>query len=114
MMKPEGSKTGEVTFLQMYKGTLSGIQNVAEFDRLVEAVQNSMFAWEFAQNGTPVLMSKEEVRSKLEELCRITLAQPSKLLPYTYIKDKKNPQFIKLYNPASCGSSCSGYSLLPL
>lgn len=101
----------EPSFLDYYQGTLSGILNAAEYDALIETIEGELYAIDFSSAELGVVsMSEAEVKEKLLELRQITASSPfgAKIrYPYTYVKGKQQSRFIKTYNPASCGGSCS-------
>jgi len=99
------------SFLEFFKGTLSGLMKNEQYDALISTLEGPRFAVDFSQPELQALeMSAEEVRTKLAELREITRARKTihpEEFPYTYVKEKENSLFIKTYDPFACGDSCS-------
>ena len=99
------------SFLEIAKGTLDGILFEKQYDTLLASLQGSdeWYAAEFNHEHMQFTkLAEHEVKEKLVALRNeVKNRNKHNTFPFTYFKNNPTPIFIKLYDPARCGSSCS-------
>lgn len=99
------------TFTEIATGTLDGILFEQQYDNLLASLNSNdeWYAAEFHHTKMEfVKLPESEVRNKLSLLRdEVKNRKKHNTFPFTYFKNNPSPVFIKLYDPARCGSSCS-------
>lgn len=107
------------SFTSIYKGHLQGIMTEEAYIKMAQSLQGNWYAipvFEYQEKGTlgadasdKPLISGFEAGKKLIQLYEEVKQRKSisGTFPHTYVKNRENPSFIKLYDPKKCGGSCS-------
>ena len=98
-------------FVEISQGALEGFLYERQYDDFVGSLteKRNWFAYDFSKGDFIFLaISEEDLKERLIA-CRDEVKSRKKFntFPFTYVKNKENPVFIKLYDPMKCGSSCS-------
>ena len=100
-----------IKFSEISQGSLEGFLFEKQYDEFVESLagSHSWFAYEFEKSDHEFFeISLLELKNKLLEFRQeIRERKKHNTFPFTYIKNTKDPLFIKIYDPVKCGSSCS-------
>lgn len=104
------------SFAEIYSGNLQGIMSEEQYINMAKSLTGIWFAVSFFENPHESRkMSGEEAGLVLLGLYEEVKGRKSLsgTFPYTYVRDRANPVFIKVYDPKKCGGSCSTISPEP-
>ena len=117
------------SFLAIFRGHLQGIMDEDAYINMAYVLQNRaiesgvwfeiIFIPGAQKNASSAvlknILSGKEVGAKLLDIYDEVRERNSisGKFPHTYVKNRENPSFIKLYDPKKCGGSCSTVAPAP-
>lgn len=107
------------SFTSIFRGQLQGIMTEEAYVKMAQSLEGNWYAipiFEYLEKGTvgadtsdKHFISGAEAGQKLLQIYEEVKQRKSisGKFPHTYVKNRDNPSFIKLYDPKKCGGSCS-------